>query len=89
MRTLVAYIDGVIIPYMDGVHDMLGVGGDNAALVIFDHFRGQLTPKITEILEDNNVQSVLVPSRCIDDSQPSDVSVNRFTKSFVRSEYQS
>ena len=81
------YIKYVINPYVDGVRDRLGK--DQAALAIFDHFNGQLTPKISKLLEDNNIQSVLVPAGCTDRLQPLDVSVNRSAKSFLKSQFQS
>ena len=85
---MVAYIECVVIPYMNGVHEMLGVGEDQAALVIFDHFKGKLTPKITELLEEN-ITSVLVPPGCTNHLQPLDVSVKISAESFLRSEFQS
>ena len=86
---MVAYIEGVLLPYVDQIRSTLDVGAGQAALVIFDHFKGQLTPKITQILEKNNIQSVLVPPGCTDQLQPLDVSVNRSAKCFLRSEFQS
>ncbi len=87
--TMIAYIKYVINPYVDGVRDRLGLGKDQAALAVFDHFKGQLTPKISQLLEENNVQSVLVPPSCIDRLQPLDVSVNRSAKAFLKSKFQS
>ena len=55
---------------------MLNLGEDQAALAIFYNFKGQLTPRITEILQENNNQSVLVPPGCTDWLQRLDVSVN-------------
>ena len=57
--------------------------------MIFDHFEGQLTPKITELLEDSNLQSMLVPPGSTDHLQLFDVSLNRSAKSFLISEFQS
>ena len=37
-----------------------------AALAIFYNFKGQLTEKILQKLEDNNIQSILVPANCTD-----------------------
>ena len=45
---MVAYLEGVIIPYVGQVRETLYVGGDQAALVIFDNFKGQLTLRITD-----------------------------------------
>ena len=59
-----------------------------AALAIFDNFKGQLTKKITDVLEKHNILSVLVPASCTDRLQPLDLSVNKSAKSFLRSEFQ-
>ncbi len=40
---MLEYIHGVIIPYVDSIRDTLGVGKEQAALAIYDHFKGQLT----------------------------------------------
>ncbi len=87
--TMVIYIDEIIAPYVRKVRDDLGLSPDQSALAIFDHFRGQLTPKVTECLEKYNILSVLVPASCTDRLQPLDVSVNKAAKSFLRSEFQS
>ena len=87
-ETMVEYIKAVINPYVNGVRARLGVGDDKAALAIFDHFKGQLTPKITQLLEANNIQSVLIPPGCTDRLQPLDVSVNRSVKSLLSKEFQ-
>ena len=36
----------------------MGVGKEQAALAILDHFRGQLTDSVIETLEEENNQSV-------------------------------
>ena len=87
-NTMLDYVNEIIVPYVDAVRENLSLGPDQAALAIFDHFKGQLTPAITQILEDNNIQSVLVPAGCTDRLQPLDVSVNKSVKSFMRAEFQ-
>ncbi len=82
---MIAYIEEEIIkPYITNVRERLGME-DQA---IFDHFRGQLTPKVVECLESSNIQSVLVPACCTDRLQPLDISVNKAAKTFFRSEFQ-
>ena len=85
---MVAYLMAVLLPYVDQVCSTLNVGVNQAALAIFDHFNGHLTPRITQILEVNNTQSVLVPPGYINRLQPLDVTVNRSAKCFLRSEFQ-
>ena len=85
---MLEYIHGVIIPYVDSVRERLGVGKEQAALASHDHFKGQLTQAVTDLLEENNIQSVLVPATFTDRLQPMDLSVNKCAKNFLRSEFQ-
>ena len=81
------YIDKIIVPFVERVREDLGLDKQQAALAIFDHFKGQLTDSITQVLEKHNIQSVLVPACCTDRLQPLDISVNKSAKSFLRSEF--
>ena len=45
--TMLTYIEEVIEPYVTSVRERLGME-DQAALAIFDHFKGQLTQKVTK-----------------------------------------
>ena len=85
---MIDYVNDVIVPYVSGVRGRLGLGDDQAALAIFDHFKGQLTPIIMELLESHNIQSVLAPPGCTDRVQPLDVSVNRAAKAFLSAKFQ-
>jgi hypothetical protein len=87
-ETMLRYISSAIVPFVDNVRQDLGVGREQAALAIFDHFKGQLTEEVTMLLEEHNIQSVLVPPSCTDRLQPLDISVNKAAKSFLRSEFQ-
>ena len=53
-------------------------------MAIFDHFKGQLTEKITNELEEN---SVLIPASYTGLLQPMDISVNKVIKSFLHSKF--
>ncbi len=85
---MVMYIEKVIVPFVNTIRNSLGVDENQAALAIYDHFKGQLTEKITMLLDKHNIQSVLVPPSCTDRLQPMDISVNKTAKSFLRSEFQ-
>ena len=87
-QTMLNYIDKIIVPFVERVREDLGLDKQQAALAIFDHFKGQLSDSITQILEKHNIQSVLVPACCTDRLQPLDISVNKSAKSFLRSEFQ-
>ena len=86
--TMLDYIDLIIAPFVSRVRDDLGVGKEQAALAIFDHFKGQLTKHVFEHLEEHNIQSVLIPANCTDQLQPMDLSINRAAKSFLEREFQ-
>ena len=85
--TMLRYIDKVIVPYVNKVRETLQLE-DQAALAIFDCFRGQLTKSVTDALEEHNIQLVIVPAGCTDHLQPLDLSVNKSAKSFLRSQFQ-
>ena len=85
---MLMYIEEIIIPYVDRAREYLNVDESQAALAIFDHFKGQLTENVVQLLEEHNIQSVLVPASCTDRLQPLDISVNKSAKSFLKSEFQ-
>ena len=86
--TMLAYIKNVIVPFVDKVRSDLGKE-DQAALVLFDHFKGQLTQNITDALEEDNIHSVLVPACCTDKLQPLDLTANRSAKAFLKRQFES
>ena len=54
----------------------------------FWSFLGPVDTKITQILEENNIQSMLVPPGCTERLQPLDALGNMSVKCFLRLEYQ-
>ena len=87
-NTMLAYIKEIIAPFVDSVRDRLEIDQSQAALAIFDHFKGQLTENVVQKLEEYNIQSVIVPASCTDRLQPLDISLNKSAKSFLKSEFQ-
>lgn len=86
-ETMLLYISDVIVPYITRVREDMGVGKEQAALAIFDRFKGQMTEKVVEALEEENIQSILVPAGCTDQLQPLDLTVNRVAKSFLQERF--
>ena len=84
--TMIDYIKKIIVPYVEDVRKDIGVQ-DQAALAIFDNFRGQMTDKVIQLLDDNNIHHVLVPACCTDRLQPLDVSVNKSVKDCLKNEF--
>ena len=85
---MVQYIEEIIIPYVEGVRENLEFEADRPALVIMDNFKGQITAKINEILEENNIHVCLLPPNSTDVLQPMDISVNKPAKVYLRNEFQ-
>ena len=52
-KTMIEYITSIIVPYVDANRE----NNETAALVIMDNFRGQVTPSVVSLLEDNNTSS--------------------------------
>jgi len=71
------YIHSVIIPFVDQTHQNIGAHEQQPALAIFDHFKGQMTERIIQELEDNFIHSVLIPANHTGQLQPMDTSVNK------------
>ena len=55
---------------------------------IMDNFKGQVTPSVVSLLEDNNIQVCLLPANTTDRLQPLDISVNKPAKHFLREKFQ-
>jgi len=61
-ETSMAYIDNIIIPYIQKERISLGLSSDHCAVVLFDVFKGQCTSNVLKNLEDNNILYVTVRS---------------------------
>ena len=55
-----------------------------AALVIINVFRGQITDDVISFLRDNNIHYVLVPNNMTQLFQPLDLTVNKHCKSYLK-----
>jgi hypothetical protein len=86
--TMQSFIGKILIPYIKKMREELNLAIDHRALVIYDTFRGQCTPAILQLLEENHVDIVFVPPYCTDRLQPLDVSVNKAAKNFMRDQFQ-
>lgn len=84
--TMLQYIEHIIVPYVEKIRE--DVGSDKAALVIMDNFKGQVTPAVNAVLEDNNILVTLLPPNTTDLLQPMDISVNKPAKEYLRREFQ-
>ena len=60
----------------------------HTGLVILDHFKGQTTQKVLNLLEENHLMYIFVPANWTDRLQPLDVSVNRAAKQFMWAKFE-
>ena len=76
-------INEIIIPYVQSQRKELGKP-IQAALVIMDVFRGQITDDVISLLRDNNVHYVLVPNNMAQLFQPLNLTVSKHCKSYLK-----
>ena len=72
------YIKNVIIPYVDNVQ----TDSTEAVLIIMNNFKGQTTPSVSNLLEENNIHVCLLLPNMTNRLQPLDVAVNKLAKEF-------
>ena len=82
------YIHQIILPYVQAKRKDLKLHPTHPALFIYDEFKGQLTPAVFTLLEENDILVVKVPPNCTDRLQPMDLSVNKAVKDFLRRKFQ-
>ena len=87
-ETTELHILTVLVPYFQQCRKKLSLSDDHAALVIFDRFKGQCTPRIMSLLEENHIHFVIMPANCTDRLQPLDISVNKAVKENLRKQFQ-
>lgn len=86
--TMLVYIERVLLPYVVSIRKNQNLSSTQPALVIFDHFKGQITNSLFNCLEQHNILVVTVPARCTDRLQPMDLSVNKSIKDKLRFSFQ-
>lgn len=79
----VKIVNEIIVPYVEAEREKLA-NLDQAALLILDVFRGQLTKEVTDLLQDNKIFFVTVPNNMTHIFQPLDLTVNGHCKSFMK-----
>lgn len=83
-ETMIDYLQKILIPYVDNKRKLLKLRDNYPALVLFDHFSGQMTESVLKLLDENHIHRVVIPANCTDRLQPLDVSVNKAAKEFLR-----
>ena len=87
-ETMTRYLQNVIIPFVSHKRVHLGLPQTQAALAVFDCFKGQNTSAIEDMLERHNIVSVIVPANCTDKLQPIDLSINKPVKDGMKACFQ-
>ena len=64
-KEVLKHLEEVINPYIIAERERLGVGREQAALVIMDVFRGQMTDPVFQKFDDNNTKLRKVPAYMI------------------------
>ena len=77
------YIQKILLPYISKKRKELKLSPEYPALVLFDKFTGQGAQELFDLLQNNNLNIVVVPTNCTDRLQPLDVSVNKPVKEFL------
>lgn len=79
------YVVEVLVPYVNRMRETVG---NSPALVIMDNFKGQVTPGVLKLLQDNDIHVCRLPPNTTDRLQPMDVSVNKPIKQFLRNKFE-
>ena len=79
-------IEDIILSYVKEERKRLRKA-DQAALVIFDVFRGQITDNVLNLIKENNIKTVLFPANMANLLQPLDLTVNGYAKIFCRKRF--
>ena len=80
-------IDDIIIPYLAAKKEELGLPQDAKGLLILDVFRGQMTDRVLNHLEENNILFVKIPANMTHILQPLDLSTNSWAKKYMKKRF--
>ena len=56
-------------------------------VIVMDNFKGQVTEKVSSLLEKCHLHVCLLPANTTNLLQPTDISVNKPTKSFLKEQF--
>ena len=56
--TMKEYIVKILLPYITKQREVLKLSSDHRTLVIYDKFKGQYTPAILQLLDENNIDTI-------------------------------
>ena len=79
-------IEEIVLPYVEKEREKLDDPGQ-AALLILDVFRGQMTSEVANLLRNNNISFVTVPNNMTHFFRPLDLTVNGYRLSFMKKKF--
>ena len=85
--TMLQYIEHIVDPYIQSIRMLLYTPTTPGVIIIMDNFKGQVTDKVTSLLEKCHLHVCLLPASTTDLLQPMDVSVNKPAKSFLMKQF--
>ena len=86
-RTMIEYINDIILPYINKKRSELKLSKEQPALLIFDNFKAQCTASVLSLLDQYHMNVALIPPNCTDRLQPLDLSINKAAKDFLRGKF--
>lgn len=86
-RTMLEYIDSIIIPYVSDTRRKLDLAPDHPALALFDVFAAHRCDTVLEKLKSNHIHQIFVPASCTGELQPLDVGFNKDFKDLMKSSF--
>ena len=81
------YLDEVIIPYVLKERSESKLLNDQKAVMIMDVFTGQMTPQVIQHYAESNILIVNVPRNMTKYYQPLDLTVNGYSKRFLKNKF--
>ena len=86
-KTMLEYLDCVIIPYVVETRNALDLPEDQPALALFDVFAAHRCSSVLEKLRCSNIHQVFIPADCTGELQPLDVGVNDRFKNLMKNSF--
>ena len=84
----IQHLQVVIFPYIEKRKVELKLPEHQKTMLIFDVFKGHVTDKVTEFIEENNCVIVHAPSNMTDQFQPLDLNINGHAKEFLKNKFE-
>ena len=82
-KTVLEYIEQIIIPHVKRIRADIQKE-EQAAVLVTDKFKGQNTDAVFQLLGSNNIHVCLLPPNTTDRLQPTDLTVNKPAKEFIK-----